>query len=54
MRVRTQFRLGPFQLSGFGWIFVLAGLALVMFCCCGLVGSNIAPSTPTPSSSATP
>ena len=32
MRGRVQFRAGPFQLSGVGWLLLLAAVAL---CCYG-------------------
>lgn len=43
MRARTQFRLGPFMLSGWLWLVVIP--LVLALCCCGasLVGMSIQP-----------
>jgi len=37
MKARVQFRVGPFMLSGWGWLGVIA-LGVVVLCCCGVFG----------------
>jgi hypothetical protein len=39
MQGRVNFRVGPFQLQGAGWL-ILAGILLIVCCCCGFVFNN--------------
>lgn len=37
MQARTQFRVGPFLLSGSGWLVLIAIVVVFMCCMCGML-----------------